>query len=174
MSYTAPAAFNRRQSVDILDSIPTTHTFTGSVVWPSANLAIYLPVILPRAVVVRKLWVAIGTTGTGHLDIGIFGTDWVQIVASGATVKAAPPGLDEQVVDITDTTLQAGFYYIGLATDSGTDKYQNINKAAPIPAAFGLLTEASAYPLPVTATPVVNQTLAMIPLVGMLLEGTPT
>lgn len=138
--------------------------------WPSANLAIYVPLRVPRRVVVRKLWFASGTTGTGNVDMALYDAAGVAVVSATNAAKASE--LTEQVFDVTDTTVGPGLYFIALSSDSSTDTFLRWAPAAPLPAAYGVLTEASAYPLPSTATFALNQTLAFIPCMGLLLEAT--
>lgn len=174
MSYTAPnrLLLPMRHSIDtIADSGLHSYTLvTTSRAWPSANLAIYVPVTISCRVVVMKLWFSSGTTGTGNVDMGLYDAAGVAVVSATNAAKVADG--TEQVFDVTDTTVGPGIYYIGLSSDSSTDTFYGTTPAAPIPLAQGVLTEASAYPLPATATFAADQTLAFIPTVGLLLEAT--
>jgi hypothetical protein len=142
----------------------------GTDVWPSANLAIFVPVRVPSRVVVVKLWFGSFTTGTGNVDMGVYDTSGVAVIS--ATNAAKGTSDNEQVFDVTDTTLGPGYYYVALSSDSGTDTFYRYSIAAPIPAALGIMTQTSAYTLPATATMAVGQTLAFVPIMGMLFEGT--
>jgi hypothetical protein len=137
-------------------------------VWPSADLAIYVPVLVPRPVLVRKLWFGSGVTSTGNIDIGLYGANGTCLVSSGATAKVNT----DQVVNVTDTPIGPGLYYLALVAHTATDTFQRTPATAPMPVALGVFYEAAAYPLPATATFAISQATAYIPLVGMLLEAT--
>lgn len=173
MSYTAPnrLLMPMRHSIDTMtDSWLTSLVSPTSAAWPSANLAVYVPLRVPSRVVVRKLWFASGTTGTGNVDMALYDANGVAVVSATNAAKAA--SATEQVFDVTDTVVGPGLYFIGLSSDSGTDTFLGWSLAAPLPASSGVLTEASAYPLPATATFAVDQTLARVPVMGVLLEST--
>jgi hypothetical protein len=139
-------------------------------VWPTANLAIYVPVIVATTVIVRKLWFGSAATGTGNVDMALYDGAGAAVVSATNAAKEAAIGI--QSFDVTDTTIGAGLYFLGLASDSGTDTFMRAAPAAPLPLSTGILTESSAYPLPATATWTANQTLAFVPAVGMLIEAT--
>ena len=173
MSYTAPnlLLMPARHSIDtVADSWLPDIVTVSTGVWPSANLAIYVPIAVPSRVVVRKLWFGSFTTGTGNVDMALYDAAGVAVVTATNAAKVAAQ--QEQVFDVTDTTVGPGLYYIGLSSDSATDTFYRVVHLAPLPAAYGVLTEASAYPLPSTATWTVDNTLAVVPVMGMLLEAT--
>lgn len=138
----------------------------SSAPWPTANLAIYVPIRVLRSQVVKKLWFASFTTGTGNVDIGIYDALGTKLVSSGSTAKVAT--VLEQVFDVTDTTLMPGLVYMALVCSNNTDTFYGLGPAAPNHAAAGILTQASALPLPATATWAIGQTLTFVPMMGML------
>jgi hypothetical protein len=171
VSYTAPnrLLMPMRHSIDTFtDSWLPTQAAAGTSAWPSANLAIYVPVGVLSRVVVRKLWYEGTSTSTGNADMALYDASWA--VAVAATNAAKINGV--HVFDVTDTTIGPGLYYLALSNDTNTDTFVRWAPAAPMCCAEGIYTEASAYPLPSTATPAANQTLAFIPAMGMLLEAT--
>ena len=136
---------------------------TASIAALGANLAVYVPVIILDRVIVRKLFVVSGFTTSGNLDIGLYNAAGSRLVASGSIAK-----VDSvlQSIDVTDTSIGPGMYYLALVSNSGTDTFGTVSLAAPAPAAYGLLTE-SVFPLPATATWTVPQTLAQVPSLGL-------
>jgi hypothetical protein len=171
MSYTARKSGYGRRSIDSfadswIDRVARADTFSA---WPSANLAIYVPVAIPTRCVVFALWFAGGSTGTGNVDMGLFDATGAAVISVGAVAKAASS--NEQRIDVTDTVVGPGLYYIGISSNSGTDTFYRQSSPAPIQTARGLLTEAAAYPLPSTATWAVLQTLDFQPVVGLLLNA---
>jgi hypothetical protein len=141
----------------------------ASVAWGTANRAVYVPLVVPSRVVVRGLWFGSGTTGTGNVDMGLYDPTGGAVVSATNAAKIASAA--EQVLDVTDTTVGPGLYYIALSSDSATDTFVRHASCAtaPIATAFGVLTEASAYPLPATATMALNQTNLFVPVMGLLL-----
>lgn len=159
-------------SVDTLNSGPVlTSTVTVSgVAYPSANLAIYVPVRVLRRYLVRKLWVSTAATSTGNLDLGLYDADGLQLVATTSTAKVSST---EQVLDATDTQVGPGLFYMALSCSNNTDTFGGETDAAPCCASQGILTEAlGGVDLPSTATWTVNQTLAFYPIMGMYVEPT--
>lgn len=168
MSYTPGPRARHWHSIDTINSGPySLSAFSTTAVWPSANLAIYVPVIVQHTVVVTKLWYGNGTTGTGNYDIGLYDAAGTALLRKGSTAK--PTTGTEIVWDCTDTTLRAGLYYLALASDSGSDTFNRANPSQPVPGALGVYTEASAFTLPATATFAVSAG-SYIPAIGMLLN----
>ena len=76
-------------------------------------------------------------------------------------------------MDVTDITIGPGLYYIALVDGTDTATYIGWAPTAPMLAAAGVLTEAlGSVALPATATWGLNQTLARLPNMGVLLETT--
>lgn len=147
--------------------------------YPAADLAIYIPVALRIPALIRKMFVSSGSTGTGYFDLAVYDAGGTRLIATGSQSKNASS--IEKVVDVTDTFLSAGIYYLAIAASNATDTYCQIAPAAPFLAAQGVLTQALSSPtwtptgtnvLPATATWVVNQTLTKLFNVGMFLEAT--
>lgn len=130
-----------------------TGTATNNAVWTTANIARYYPVLVPEPTIVTKIAVRIGTS-SGNLDLGIYDEQGVRLVSSGSTAMAATSTM--QVIDITDTLLTPGVYYLAIAVDNTTASFNNINNSTgPLAGAcsmMGIRQEASAFPLPATAT----------------------
>lgn len=143
----------------------------GQVAYPAVNLAIYIPIAISRPAVVLKLWVVEGGIGTGNFDLGLYNSAGTRLVSTGATAKAAIVSL--HTVDVTDTTVGPGIYYIAMVADSATDTYEGDNDAAPNYASLGVLTESlGSTALPATASWALNNTLAFYPWIGLSVEAT--
>lgn len=173
MSYTAP------RSPRHWHAIGTHTTFygasispTGAGTYPTADLAIYVPVPVQQRVVVRGLYICNSTAVSGNFDVGLYDAAGTRLASSGTTAQSGTT--TEQVVDITDTTIGPGLYYIAVVLDNTTGSLLRDNDAAPLHAAYGLLTEqlGAGGTLPATATWAVPQTLTYLPNIGMLIETT--
>lgn len=140
---------------------------SSAAAWGTANRAIYVPVRVPKRCVVRELGIGSGATATGNVDVGIYDPSGVRLVSSGSTAKTAT---SIQAVDVTDTTIGPGLYYLGLNNDTTTDTFVAFTSAAPLAVTRGVLTEAlGSVTLPATATWVFDHTLAFMPLISALL-----
>lgn len=122
----------------------------ASVAWPAANRAIFVPVRVPIGVTVYKLACGSGTGTTGNFDLGIYDAGGNLIVSTGTTAKTSAS--EDRVIDITDTFLGPGLYYLAMAVDD-TGAYMS---AAPsnlgLCKLMGVKQMASAFVLPSTVT----------------------
>lgn len=135
-----------------------------STAWPTANLAIYVPFAIERAVTVYQVgWHNGATTVSGTREVGVYTAAGTKIISGAATGSGTS---FMQRVDVTDTLLDPGQYWLAITCTNTTNWLANA-PAAPMCAALGILTEAAANPLPATATMALNNTLAFIP-VGFL------
>jgi hypothetical protein len=147
------------------------NTVASATAYPTANLAIYVPIRVRYPVTIRKLWVPSGTTGTGNFDLGLYNAAGTRLVSTGSQAKGT--SAVEQVIDVTDTPIAAGLYYLAICADSGTDTYYGAVMAAPLPAAVGVLTQdVGSVTLPATASWGVANTLGKWITVGALAEAT--
>lgn len=129
-------------------------TGPASTAWPSANLAIFVPMRIPVPVTVYKLVVGAGATAAGNFDVGIYDAGGNRIVSSGATAKGASV---EHILDITDTRIGPGLFYLAMSAD-GTNNYLLVTPTgtSPVPLQkarlYGVMGVASSYVLPATVT----------------------
>jgi hypothetical protein len=122
----------------------------ASAAWPSANLAIYVPVRVYRTCTVYKMATGCGATAGGNFDLGIFTWSGVKLVSTGSTARSAS---SEVIVDVTDTQLHPGRYWLGMSAN-GTDNYMTTGAAlnAGFAKQAGMRQQATAFALPSTAT----------------------
>lgn len=127
-----------------------------SSAWPTANLALYYPFRLYSFATAYQLLVLIGATSTGNVDVGIYDAQKNLIVSSGSTACGAINTVQE--FDITNTVLAPGDYMLGLAfsTNTATTFVGTAANDELILGGVVVYEEASAMPLPSTATPVVT------------------
>lgn len=141
-----------------------------AVAWPAANRAIFTPFRVPVPVTVYKLACATNTGTTGNFDLGIYDQAGNLIVSTGSTAKTTASS--ERVVDITDTLLLPGMYYLAMVTD-GTTNYVGYTTGIPnlgIVKQFGVRQMNSAFALPSTAT-FATVASAVIPTVAAYLRS---
>lgn len=138
----------------------------ASVAWPSSNLAIYTPVVVHRPVTIAKMAVNNGSAVSGNIDVAIYSATWNRLVSAGSTAQSGTSAI--QIFDITDTTLNPGLYYLGVALDNttGTLAGWSFTGGSLELRSFNVYQEASAFALPSAFTgAAMAQTF--VPLVSM-------
>ncbi len=128
----------------------------GSAVWPLANRAYFVPVRLPRTILLTKMFVYNGAVLNGNLDIGIYSKDGARLLSSGATAQAGINSI--QPIDFTALAenirqFGPGLIYMALAFDGivATVFRSSLVLGAVGQRPLGMAQMAAAYPLPATA-----------------------
>lgn len=127
-----------------MDTSPT------SAAWPSANRAIFVPFNVYHTLTIVQMLVFNGATASGNIDVGLYDLGGARLVSIGSTAQAGTSAY--QAFDITDTTLNPGQYYMGVALDNATGTLNRWSANAAEWRGLGLQQMASAFPLPATAT----------------------
>lgn len=138
----------------------------ASSAWLSNNLALYYPFRLTSWATAYQLLFWVGATSSGNIDVGIYDSQLNRIVSAGSTAMSATVNTVQEI-DITDTVLSPGDYYLAGAcsTTAGTvirSTTQDENMLASVP----VYQEASALPLPNPGAPVVT-TQGAVPIVAI-------
>ena len=144
--------------------------FTTSFAWPSANLAIYIPVEIYEPVTVVKMAVNNGSVVSGNIDVGIYDALGNKLASAGSTAQTGTSAI--QIFDITDTLLLPGLYYMAVALDNTTGTLAGFQSGtAQVLEGAGLFQQASAFALPSPAT-YAAMAQTVVPLVSMSLKST--
>lgn len=140
-----------------------------SAAWPASNRAVFVPFRVPVPVTAYKMACGTGTGTTGNFDLGIYDSAGNRIVSTGSTAKTTASS--DRIIDITDTVLLPGLYYMAMATD-GTTNYIGVGLIANVaaPKQFGMREAASSFALPATVTYATIST-AHIPFMSIYLRG---
>ncbi len=145
-----------------------TGNLNASAVWPSANLAIYTPVLVPEIVTVYKMSIQVATQN-GNVDVGIYDEVGNRLVSAGSTAVGAA-GL--QVFDVTDTVIGPGVYYLAMCCSSTTASFFRNTVANAIGTTLGVKQQAvGAVTLPTPAT-FATFTVTYIPSLSAHLNAT--
>lgn len=139
-----------------------------SAAWPGANRALYFPLTLQVPAIAYRVWVWNGSAVSGNFDIGIFDEAGTKLVSTGATAQSGTSALQD--VDITDTLLPAGTSWVGIVFDNTTATTVRINPSALYIGPLGCYQQATAYPLPSTAT-FARMATDYVPMVGVLFRS---
>jgi hypothetical protein len=134
----------------------------GTVAWPSTSEPVAVPFRVFKGMTVYQLgWQNGSGTMTDSVDIGIYDASWNRKVSGGGTARSGAAAV--QWVDVTDTFLQVGKYYIVQANNGTTASqartlYGSITTG--LAAGLGVFDSATtAYPLP---NPLTNMAAATI------------
>jgi hypothetical protein len=130
----------------------------ASGAFPSANTAYYTPLYVPQVAPVRRLfWVNGSTVSESYnVDVGIYsdagGKPGTRLVSSGSTAQGTASVA--QFVDVADIALAPGLYWLAITCSSTLATFfRTTTGTGALDTIFGF-EEASALPLPATATPV--------------------
>ncbi len=122
----------------------------ASAVWPAANRAIYVPFRISESIVIQNLFLQNGSAVSGNFDIGILDIAGCKLVSSGSTAQAGVSVT--QTVDITDTQIGPGLFYLALSFNNITATVLRSTSNARFLRLLGCAQEANAFPLPAVAT----------------------
>jgi hypothetical protein len=140
----------------------------AAAVWGTANLARYLPFTLNDYYTVRAAWFAAGTCAAKTAYMGIYTVDGRAVWLSGAFTTAS----DQPNIITTGglpIILPPGSYYLALSFTSTTTTsvfLRGVTRAGQA-RLLGMMQQATAAPLPATATFAVVADAVGIPLMGI-------
>lgn len=140
-------------------------TFSAGA-WPSANLAIALPITVNVQVTVYQIYWENGATVSGNIDVAIYDQNWNRKVSAGSTAQSGVS--TAQAVDIADTTLSAGVYFMAMSVDNTTATVKRASGYnALIFQSLGVQQQAlGSVTLPDPFVPV-NPTNGYVPYIGL-------
>jgi hypothetical protein len=137
----------------------------ASATYPAANRAIAVPFRLAHPFLVRKVFWFNGTTATtDSADVGVYTEAGVRLVSGGGTAISGASATQE--VDVTDTLLTPGRYWLAFSQSGVTATTIASNTVAGLLRAHGVAQMATAYPLPSTFTPAAVASVGL-PLCGI-------
>jgi hypothetical protein len=122
----------------------------ASSAWPAASRALFCSFRLWTPITAVKMFVLNGATVSGNIDVGIYDEAGTRLVSSGSTAHAGTSVI--QVLDITDTQLGIGLFYMALALDGTTATVYRKSINVALQRATRWYQMAAAFPLPATAT----------------------
>jgi hypothetical protein len=123
---------------------------TASATWVAANRAFYYPVRVVRPLIVQRAFIVCGATASGAFDLGIYDRTGVRITSTGSQAQVSTNAA--QAVDLTDTLIGPGVFYVAVVMDNTTGTVFSRTENTPFMRFAGVYTENSAFPLPATAT----------------------
>lgn len=144
---------------------------TGTGNWPAANKPLLIPFRVSTPFVVTHLGWFNGTAAGSNHDIGIYTSALARVVSAGSTGGSGNSSW--QWVDVTDTALAAGDYFLVKALDATTANRSNFYNTSASAALLNLMgvkeSTDDSIPLPSSLTNVVvPSSFTRIPQVAML------
>lgn len=119
----------------------------ASGTFPVANLAIFAPVYVTRAVTVYGFAWFNGATVSGNVDCGMFDKEGAYLSSVGSTAQAGTSVI--QSASVTSFSIVAGLYYVALACDNTTATFTGLTSlTAQLGRTAGLAQQTTAFPLP--------------------------
>lgn len=110
---------------------------------PSANVAMFVPVIIPVHVTVSQMLLSIGLQ-SGNFDVGIYDDQGNKIYSKGSTAVSTLTSNATSAVAITSTMLKPGIYYLALSCDNTSATWMRVTaNVNGIMGAMGLLQQAA-------------------------------
>jgi hypothetical protein len=141
-------------------------TVPTSAAWLVANTAWHYPLYIDRPGLVTKFFTLNGAAAAGNMDIGLYDRNYNLIVAKGSTAQAGTNVIQEY--DVTDFWINRGVYFLGLVNNGTTGAiFRSGVGNASFLSVMGVTMQATAFPLPSTATPAVNTFQWALPVAGI-------
>lgn len=132
----------------------------------TANDAVFVPFELDSAQQLAQIALLV-TVQSGNIDVGIYTRAGTRLVSAGSTAMGAA-GI--QVFNTTDIVLGRGRYLVGFAISNATGTIAEVTPlggaSAGAVALIGAFKQATAFPLPATAT-LATPTRTTVPLIGL-------
>lgn len=139
--------------------------------YPAANLAIYVPVWFSDPFTIEEVFWENGTgASAGNVDVGLYDAAGTRLTSLGATARGAASVTITTTTFTAYTVTQPGLYYMAFS-HSATNNIFACQPAAGLCEAMGVCEQATAHPLPATAT-MTRTARAYIPDFGFITTAT--
>lgn len=137
----------------------------ASNTYPSANRALACQFVIGAPFLVRKVfWLNGATVTTDSIDVGVYTDAGARVVSGGGTAASGANVCQE--VDVTDTILKPGRYWLAYAQNGVTVTPVMAGQTAALLRVIGCAQMDTAYVLPSTFTPAAVSGVG-IPLMGI-------
>lgn len=128
----------------------------------NADAAIYVPCTFPDACTLTAVKVCF-TNGGNNYDLGLYDSTYARVASKGNTATSA--GIHSLALSNIAVTAGA-MYYVGFVVDNVGVRYLGATlTSAILVAQAGCTEQASARPLPATATPAVPSSWIHLPVI---------
>lgn len=159
--------FTPRRTINTWDlcagGVGTFSSVSTSTAWPTANLAMYWPIMISSPVLVTSMFVVNGGTVSGNVAIAVYTPDGTKVGGTAATAHASANAI-QSINPTANFEIGPGLYYMGLVFDNGTATTRAFSIATlSYGRMMGVFQQASAYSsgAPATATFASNAQVAL-------------
>jgi len=133
-----------------------------------ANTILYLPLRLPFAYPLKRVFVANGSTANGNWDVALLSPDGGRLCSAGSTAQAGTNALQYASIDML---IPPGAYYLALGLSSATGTvFRSTGLTTNRTRLLGVLQQAT-FPIPAAAT-FAAAAQGFWPLFGLTLTST--
>lgn len=122
----------------------------GGAAWPVSNTAYFIPFEIQQPFLVKLMAITNENTVSGNVDVGVYAEDGTRLISKGSTAQSGT--FSNQTLDVTDTVLAPGKYYLAMAMDNTTGIVGRLATGLERLKTVGILEMATAFPLPAVAT----------------------
>lgn len=168
-------ANNNLSALDLIYGVGwTTNATASSQAYPAANLALYVPIIVPRQVTIYEGFVLSGTLTTSNtVQVALYDEAGVKIVGTSDFTVAVASVIVNSSANLTDTVVTPGRYYLGFGCSGTRNFFASVPSTAGTAAAGGVCeqTGLTGSTLPGTAT-FATTTRAYVPVFGLNVRAT--
>jgi len=114
----------------------------ASANWPTANQVYFVPFRMAASAIVTKMFWGNGAAVAGNYDAGIYDLDGNLLVSTGSQAQTGTTST--QVINVTDTALKRGVYYMALVGDTAgtTSRIHSAGLTAMFGQAWGMLSQS--------------------------------
>lgn len=145
----------------------TMNVTANAATWPATNRALYIPVQIDVPVTIVSIAFLVGTQ-SGNCDVGIYDEHGNRIVSKGSTAVGAA---GVQNIDITDTALNPGTYFLAMCVDNTVAAFTAATLLGVVAQTCGMQQQAvGAVTLPDPAT-FANPVSSYLPLLVAVLAA---
>lgn len=149
--------------------VPIVSGYSASA-WPGTDLILYLPLRMPEAFTVKRVYWANASSVSGNTNVGLYSAAGSKLWEIGSTAQT--PTNQTQFTDVSpDQSHAAGLYYFAMQHSNTSGQFCRSAPGVNLLAPYGLMQEAAgSFALPATATfaALANNYL---PLAGLDLRG---
>src|SRR3990172_1046456 len=134
-------------------------TITSLTGW-FANVCYFYPFRIMAPLLVQQLFAYNGTGVGGNIDLGIYDAVGTRLVSTGSTAQSGTSVL--QVIDVTDTRIGPGLFYLAVVGDNTNCRMMRLNSMVLQELRAMGEVEQATFPLPATATFATSSNLTQI------------
>lgn len=140
---------------------------TSVATWMAANDAVFAPIRFPYSYPVQRVYWINGSSGSGsgHVDMGLYTRGGTRIFSIGSTLMSGASSVQYAALS-TPVLVTPGIYYLAYANDGTTSRVSGFSTSTN-PRSAGCFIQASAFPLPASATFAQSPSTLVVPLMGV-------